>query len=39
MKIHPKVFELLHTDKWKDGQMYRQTDEANTRFSQLCEHA
>jgi predicted nucleic acid-binding protein len=39
MKIRPMVAELFHADKRKDGQMDRQIDEANTRFSQFCERA
>jgi hypothetical protein len=34
MKIHPVGAELLHADGHKDGH-----DEANSRFSQVCERA
>jgi len=33
MKICPVAAELFHADGWTDRH-----DEANRRFSQLCEH-
>jgi len=42
MKIRPVGAELFHTDGRTDGRRDRQTgvhDEANSRFSQLCERA
>ena len=34
MKILPVEAELFHADRWTDTH-----DEANSRFSQLCERA
>jgi len=34
MKIHPVGAELFHVDRWTDRH-----DEANSCFSQFCEHA
>jgi len=36
MKIHPVGAELFHVNGWTDGRTDRY-DEADSRFSQLCE--
>ena len=38
MKIRTVGAELFHVDRQTDGQMDRH-DEANSRFSQICENA
>jgi len=34
MKIHPVEAEMFHANEWTDRH-----DEANSRFSQVCERA
>jgi hypothetical protein len=39
MKIRPVGAELFHLDRRTNGRTDRQSDEANSHFSQFCERA